>query len=225
MHALHFICYYLVLYPDDFHFQGKMHQCISSYAASMSRGNFKRMSIIYIGIAITVLKLSHWMTPRTDTVNMDYRISKREQQDLMQKIETLSSAHKTLSKTVTKLGFIDSRTDSLLKELNQSLSQQYYWLGRSCAFSRPISSGIFGVGQTAKIGEYLREIGAKRLMFTVSHMDYDSDVTARSGVTLLTQLSSNRLELLDLIAGQWQGAIDAAVYTAKQDVVEVYKKV
>ena len=81
---------------------------------------------------------------------------------------------------------------------------------------QPVSHGLLNVGQTAKMSDYLDEIHSERIVISISDKLYGSETNKPNSISLLTQLSSDRFELLDLLVKQWSGAMNVALYTRPQ---------
>ena len=194
---------------------------IDNISSSISRGSTRRLFVAYMLLAIVVLRIRKHSVLTGNQRHFDV-----PEKDVPVAVGSLVNISRELLTSVAKEGILDTaRTRLLSEELSRSLATKQNWLGSECALVRPISHGLFGRGETAKIYEYLSEIRSERYVISVTHKQYRNVVKSTNSISLLTQLSSDRFHLLSSISKQWPGPMNIAVYTKREEMHQTHKKV
>ena len=72
---------------------------------------------------------------------------------------------------------------------------------------------------------YATEAFLYRTVVSIGYRNYSKECEGPLKIGLMTQLSANRFDMLDLIAHNWKGPMNIAVYVKKNEVLSVYTKI
>ena len=186
--------------------------------------NLKRL---VVGVSVCVCIITIFQFKRFVHYDIKKAIrykNKSAEFDLVQ-VQRASRSFPNITSHVSQMGSIDAeRTVALAKTASRLLSKRW-WRGRTCNCERPIADFIMGTPPAAKTHTYWTEAFMKRTVISLAHHDFRRVSSGPLSISLLTQMSANRIEMLDLIARRWQGPINLAIYVKPSQFTNVYANI
>ena len=186
--------------------------------------NLRRTAIAFC-ICICVITIFQFKRFVHYDIKKAIRYQKQHAEFDLVEVQRASRAFPNITSHVSQLGSIDAdRTVELAKTASRMLAKRW-WRGRTCNCERPIADFIMGTPPAAMTHTYWTEAFMKRTVISIAHHDFRLVSSGPLSISLLTQMSSNRIEMLDLIARRWLGPINLAVYVKSSQFGVTYTNI
>ena len=122
------------------------------------------------------------------------------------------------------IGPIDAPRTALLRQRTRAKLDHQWNQGQHCGCRQTLMELVFGAEEYASADVYWSETVMQKRVLSLAHPDFSLETSKPDSITLLTQLTTSRLDALDLTAQRWAGPIIAAIYVKPKQLVETHQR-
>ena len=190
--------------------------------------NAKRWVLLccFTTCVVTIFQFKHFINYDVrQAIRVVPRNNRHEPSIHLRQIQVAAKQFPNLTSHMTVQGPIDAkRTISLAKTASRSLAKSW-WRGHYCACERPLLDYLFDIPKPVATQLYWSECFLERTVISIGHPDFKKECMGPFKISLLTQITNNRFDVLTLIANRWNGPINVAIYVKPNAILSMYTKI